>query len=175
MNGKYYLAENATKSKFLNVASNSKILHLATHAQANDKMGDFCFLIFSNRKDREEKELLYAREIYNLQLKADLVTLSACETGLGELKKGEGIISLARAFAYAGAKSIVTSLWQISDVRTKDLMISFYKNLHNGLQKDDALWKAKMDYLHKNKGEAASPFYWASFIGIGDMSPLIAK
>ena len=175
MNGKYYLAENATKSKFLNVASNSKILHLATHAQANDKMGDFCFLIFSNKIDSIEKELLYAREIYNLQLKAELVTLSACETGLGELKKGEGIISLARAFTYAGAKSIVTSLWQISDSKTKDIMISFYKNLQNGLRKDEALWKAKIDYLSKNKGEAASPFYWASFIGIGDMNALTQK
>ena len=114
----------------------------------------------------------YAKDIYNLSLNADLVTLSACETGIGELKRGEGIISLARAFAYAGAKSIVTTLWSVNDVRTSELMEHFYKNLYKGMDKDAALWQAKKDFLKAHKGMSAHPYYWAGFIPIGDMSPI---
>ncbi len=139
-NGDCFLGNTGTKQFFLDNSKTSRILHIATHAQANDKMGDYCFLVFSGKTDSVSNEILYASEIYNLDLSSDLVTLSACETGLGQLKGGEGIISLSRAFAYAGAKSIVTSLWQVSDSKTKDLMISFYRNLHNGMRKDEALW-----------------------------------
>lgn len=101
-----------------------------------------------------------------------MVVLPACETGIGKLQKGEGIISLARAFAYAGAKSIFTTLWQVSDEKTKSLMVSFYRNLKQGETKGAALRKAKLEYLdgNKGKGEATHPFFWAGLIGIGDMS-----
>ena len=171
-NGSYYLGNSGTKQNFLEQSKNSRILHIATHAQANDKLGDYCFLVFSGDADSTNNEVLYANDIYNLDLKSELVTLSACETGLGQLKGGEGIISLSRAFTFAGARSLVTSLWQVSDSKTKDLMISFYRNLHDGMRKDEALWKAKKDYLLNNKGEAASPYYWAGFIGVGNMSPI---
>ena len=170
--GSCYLGNSGTKQNFINHSKNSRILHIATHAQANDKLGDYCFLVFAGRPDSLNNEVLYANDIYNIELNSEMVTLSACETGIGQLKGGEGIISLSRAFAYAGAKSIVTSLWQVSDSKTKDLMISFYSNLLNGLRKDEALWKAKCDYLLSNKGESASPFYWAGFIGIGNMQAL---
>ena len=100
--------------------------------------------------------------------------LSACETGIGKLQRGEGIISLARAFAYAGAKSIFTTLWKVDDEKTKDLVIDFYKYLKVGKAKDEALHLAKLDFLKKNKGKGAAnhPFFWAGMIGIGDMRPL---
>ena len=172
MRGQIFVGADATEAKFMEMASQARILHLATHGQANDRAGDYCFLVFSEQKDTVENEILYARDIYNLQLNAELVTLSACETGIGEQQGGEGIISLARAFAYAGAKSIVTSLWSVSDAKTKDLMVDFYKNLRKGLRKDEALRQAKLDFLKRNKSENAHPFYWAGFVGIGKMGPL---
>ncbi len=172
MKGQAFIGGEASKSAFTENASRARILHLATHGQANDRAGDYCFLVFADPADSAQHELLYARDIYNLQLNADLVTLSACETGIGELQGGEGIISLARAFAYAGAKSIVTSLWSVSDAKTKDLMLDFYKNLRKGMLKDDALRQAKLDFLKRNRGQAAHPFYWAGFVGIGNMGKM---
>lgn len=169
MGGKYFTGRDASEANFRALAPEARILHLATHGQANDKTGDYSFLVFADQQDSTENEILYARDIYNLQVNADLVTLSACETGIGELQSSEGIISLARAFAYAGAKSIITSLWSVNDSKTKDLMISFYKNLRKGMLKDDALRQAKLDFLKRNKGHKAHPFYWAGFVGIGSM------
>lgn len=172
MGGYAFLGPKATEQLFNELAPNYRIIHLSTHARADDRNGDYAFLLFNEIKDSVENELLYARDLYNLRLNADLVVLSACETGVGELRRGEGIISLARAFTYAGAKSIVTSLWKVSDDHTADLMIRFYKNLKKGLPKDEALQRSKLDYLQENKGVAALPFYWASFIPIGDMSAI---
>ena len=92
-----------------------------------------------------------------------MVVLSACETGIGKLQRGEGIISLARAFAYAGAKSIVTSLWSVNDQKTKDLMLLFYKNLRKGKSKSEALREAKLSFIAKNDNPNAHPFFWAGF------------
>jgi CHAT domain-containing protein len=86
---------------------------LATHSKANDRLGDQAFLAFTALDDDEENEILYNRDLYNLQLNADMVVLSACETGIGELQNAEGVISIARGFSYAGAKSIVSSLWAV--------------------------------------------------------------
>jgi CHAT domain-containing protein/Tfp pilus assembly protein PilF len=172
MGGESVLAQKATKKTFEETASNYRIIHLATHGKANDKAGDYCFLAFTEQKDSIDNELLYVRDIYNLSLNADLVVLSACETGIGELKRGEGIVSLARAFAYSGAKSMVTSLWSVNDKSTMQIMENFYRNLRKGQTKNYALWKAKQDYWLKAKGEFAHPFYWSSFIPIGDMKPV---
>ena len=112
------------------------------------------------------------RIFYNESLNADIVVLSTCETGIGELQQGEGIISLSRAFAYAGSKSIVTTLWTVDDRITKDLMLLFYQNLKEGKTKDDALWLAKRAFISANKGESALPFYWSGIIAIGDMGAI---
>ncbi len=169
MKGESFIGKTATKAQFTETAGNYRILHLATHGKANDKIGDYCFLAFTEQKDSLDNELLYVRDIYNLSLNADLVVLSACETGIGELKRGEGIISLARAFAYAGAKSILTTLWRVNDKSTLQIMEGFYRHLKNGQAKDRALWQAKLDYLNKAKNLAAHPYYWSAFIPIGDM------
>jgi len=170
--GKLLIENNATEEKFITEAPFYKIIHLATHGKANDKIGDNSFLAFSALSDSLENGLLYNRDLYNLQLNADMAVLSACETGIGELQKGEGIISLARGFSYAGAKSIITSLWSANDQSTFQLMESFYENIKNGKSKDEALRKAKLDYLAKADNYYAHPFYWGAFISIGDMSPI---
>jgi CHAT domain-containing protein len=172
MGGEAIVGKEATEQKFIETVSSARIIHLATHGQADDKSGDYSFLAFAPLKDSLENELLYVRDLYNLTLNADLVVLSACETGIGKLQRGEGIISLARAFAYAGSKSIVTSLWSVNDAKTKDLMLLFYNNLKKGKSKDAALREAKLSFINKNAQPNANPFFWAGFIGIGDMSKM---
>lgn len=173
LEGMPLLGNAADKEALLKNAGKCNILHLNTHGKADDKVGDFAWLGFRRPGDSLAFDKLYVKDIYNLSLNADLVVLSACETGIGELKRGEGIISLARAFAFAGAKSIVTSLWSVDDKSTGELMQLFYKNLQNGLGKDEAMSKAKKDFRNANKGaKYAHPFFWAGFIPIGDMSPI---
>lgn len=164
--GKALLGVDANIHAFQNLAGQYKILHLSTHGKANDRNGEYGYLGFALPDGTIDR--LYAKDIYNFSLNADLVVLSACETGIGQLHRGEGIISMARAFAYAGAKSMVTSLWQVDDERTSLLMQYFYNNLQKGMPKDEALWQAKRDFLKENKSNA-HPFFWAGFIPIGDM------
>lgn len=173
MGGELLLGKDATKERFLKMSNGYRMLHLVTHGQANDKVGDYSFLAFSPITNSLDNELLYVRDIYNIPLNADLVVLSACETGLGKLQRGEGIVSLARAFSYAGAKSLVTSLWAVNDAETKELMKQFYQNLKKGELKDKSLREAKMHLVQKAKDSAgAHPFYWSGFITIGDMSAI---
>jgi CHAT domain-containing protein/Tfp pilus assembly protein PilF len=167
--GDMLINDQATEQNFTDMAGQYRQLHMATHGKANDRVGEYAFLAFSEIPDSIENELLYVKDIYNLSLNADLVVLSACETGIGELQRGEGIVSLARAFAYAGAKSIFTTLWSVNDAKTKDLMLDFHRQLKAGDEKDVALWKAQQQFLQKHKGQAAHPYYWAGFVGVGDM------
>lgn len=163
----------ASKENFFKVVQNYSIIHLATHAKVDDRNSDFSFLTFSGVTDTTDVGKLYVRDLYNLQIPADMVVLSACETGMGELQKGEGIISLARGFSYAGAKSIITSLWEVNDKATSEIMTDFYKNLQSGDSKDNALQKAKNTYIKKQiENASAHPFFWASFVAVGDMTPL---
>ncbi len=171
--GYAFLGPKATKKLFQELAPEYRIIHLATHARADDRIGDYSFLLFSEATDKIENKFLFSRDLYTMRLNTDLVVLSACESGRGELQEGEGIISLARAFAFAGAKSMLTSLWNVSDEHTADLMVRFYKYLKSGIPKHEALRLAKADYLKDNKGPLALPFYWAAFILIGDMSPVL--
>ena len=174
MNGEKRIGAEATAQNFIETAPSARILHLATHGKADDVSSEFSYLAFAPQRDSTKNcmtnGLIYVRDLYNLSLNADLVTLSACETGIGKLQRGEGIISLARAFTYAGAKSVVTSLWSVNDAKTKDLMLLFYANLHRGMSKNNALREAKRSFIARNVNP--HPFFWASFIAIGDMSAL---
>jgi CHAT domain-containing protein/tetratricopeptide (TPR) repeat protein len=162
----------ATRARFEEMATAYRVLHLATHAKADDENGEFSFLAFSETPDTAASSRLYARDLYAMELNADLVVLSACETGIGELRRGEGTVSLAYGFANAGVRSLVTSLWRVSDRETADLMARFYAGLRSGLSKDEALRQAKLDYLAEQKSLRAHPFFWAAFVPQGDMSPL---
>lgn len=170
---KSFEAQAATKTAFLENASRYQVLHLATHAKANDKKGEYSYLCFTEApEDTTANHRLYARELYLMDLTADMVVLSACETGLGELSKGEGVISLSQAFSRAGAQSLITTMWRVSDQASANLMGGFYKYLHAGAPKDEALRNAKLDYLNSATARAAHPFFWAGYVVQGDMSPL---
>lgn len=172
MHGDAVLDKAATKAVFEKTVGDYRIVHLATHGKANDKVGDYSFLAFTELKDSVDNELLYVRDIYNLRLNADLVVLSACETGIGELRRGEGVVSLARAFAYSGAKSLITTLWNVDDRSTMLIMTDFYKNLKKGRPKDLSLWQAKQAYLEESRNKTAHPYFWSAFIPIGDMKAI---
>ena len=142
-----------------------KYLHFAAHGLVNESEPALSRIFLSPGQDEDGS--LYAGEIYNLKINADLVTLSACETGLGKVTKGEGIVGLSRALQYAGARNIIVSLWQVADASTSKLMIEFYKynlsNEHHGY--NSALRQAKLMLL--NSEEYNRPYYWAPFILVG--------
>ncbi len=170
-NKRTFLAAAAQRTKFEQYANQTQILHLATHGMANAIRSDFAYLAFTSSDSIPS--LLYTQRLYGMQLDAlELVVLSACETGLGEAQPGEGIISLAHAFTYAGAGSIITTLWSIDDQKTADIMLLFYKNLKKGKTKDAALRQARLDYLETYKSTYAHPFYWAAFVPLGNMDSL---
>lgn len=170
--GKFFFGSEATEAAFKRSTENSRLIHIGTHGIMNDENPAMSHLVFSSGLDSLEDNLLHTYEIYNLKLNAELVTLSACNTGTGQLRKGEGVMSMARGFAYAGCPNVVTSLWAASDYATAQLMQRFYYYLGNGWEKDKALHQAKLDFLEKADGNLANPYYWSSFILIGDDQPV---
>ncbi len=171
LGGDLFVGNKATEDQFLQLANQYQVIHLSTHGKSNDQMGDYSFVCFSEIPDSiSDNERLYVRELYNMQLNADMVVLSACETGLGEMKRGEGIIGLAHGFTFAGAASTVTSLWSVNDIQTTNLMTRFYKNIKAGMTKDAALRQAKLNYLEEENH--ADPYFWSGFIAAGNMAPI---
>lgn len=165
--GDLFVADEASKANFTANASKYNLLHLAMHALLNEEQPHKSSLVFSNN------ELLPLSELYELEIPAGLAVLSACNTGTGKIKNGEGIQSLSRAFTYAGVKSTVYSLWPVPDKQTTKIMTAFYENLKNGDNKAEALQKAKTTYLKKAKNNALKhPYYWAGFVVSGDIEPI---
>lgn len=161
----------ATKTHFLQAAEHFPILHLATHAVAGPNEGEGAFIVFS---PQSPDSLLYTPEIYNLSLAhTRLVLLSACETGSGQVIRGEGVMSLSRAFAYAGCPNIITSLWKADDRSTAYLARRFAHHLEQGLSVDGALRAAKGDYLADPaiNPRRKQPFYWSHLVFIGNYAP----
>ena len=108
------------------------------------------------------------QEIYSLPLAAQLVVLSACQTGTGTTQQGEGVMSLARAFQYQGTPSVIASLWNVDDKSTSNIMTQFYQNLRTGKSKTEALRLAKLQHLENASAKEAHPFYWSPFILVGE-------
>ena len=146
-----------------------KFLHFATHGIVDEIKPELSEIYLSADTTGKEDGNLYAGEIYNLKIKADLVTLSACQTGLGKVQKGEGIIGLSRALLYAGASNLVVSLWSVADKSTSLLMIDFYSNLlSDKTHQGDYGYSLRLAKLKMIENEQFNkPFYWAPFILIG--------
>lgn len=161
--GKYFSDTNASKQLFLRNINSAKILHLATHANSNDSISPWIAF---------RSERLFLNELYNTQNEAQLVTLSACNTADGKIKEGEGVFSLARGFFFSGSKSVASTLWTVNDKAINDIIRDFYKNLKKGQSKSEALRNSKLNYLKNHSLSESSPYYWASFILIGDTSPV---
>jgi CHAT domain-containing protein len=150
--------QSADYSHFATEAGQHRVLHLATHAIADAP----------TRIELIDRSV-YLSDIFALPLQADLVVLSACQTGLGREQRGEGVMSLARAFAQAGAACVMSSLWAVNDQSTTRLLRQFYQYLAEGNTTSTALHAAKMAYLSDQKVPIVqqSPYFWAGFLAIG--------
>ena len=157
--GDFYQEEKATKKRFLETSNTYDLMHLATHADAEE--GSSPWIAFSDEK-------VTLDDLYFTSNKASLVFLSGCNTTLGEQATGEGVMSLARGFFYAGSQSVVATLWSIDDKSTAEIADYFYENLDKGKTKSKALHLAKLSYLENHSLVEASPHFWASYILLGE-------
>ncbi len=171
--GQVYTGELATKAQFLAEQAAYRVIHLATHASANNQSGDYSWLAFSpSSQPTSDESFLYVKDIYNTPTRAAMVILSACETGTGKMQRGEGITSIARSFSYAGAESLMATLWSVDDRATNQLVQLLFSHLQNGQSKDQALQAAKLNFIEANGHNKAHPYYWSSMINIGKTEAL---
>ncbi len=175
--GSFWQGEQSNEANFKANASQYGIIHLAMHGLLNQRAPILSSLAFTENGDSTEDNFLEAWEISQLRLQAQLVVLSACETGYGRFQQGEGIMSLGRAFMYAGVPSLVISLWQVNDASTSAIMQLFYQNLAKGMDKAKALRQAKLSYIAPTGISYATPLqahpaFWAAFVLVGDSRPI---
>lgn len=170
--GKIYNNEEATETNFKLYSEGFDVLHLAMHTIINDEDPMYSKLVFSMNNDTTNDGYLNTFEIYNLNLNAQLAVLSACNTGSGKILNGEGIMSLARGFIYAGVPSIVMTLWEVDDKSGADIMTNFYSYLKEGQSKDVALQNAKIKYLSTATQLRSHPYFWSAYVNVGNTKPL---
>ncbi len=163
--GKVITGSSANRNAFQEDAANCQILHLATHACIDEEDPDQNKIYFSD-------DYLAGKELYNLDINAELAVLSACNTGSGKLVKGEGLMSLSRAFILSGCPSTLTTLWSVDDCITSQIMSSYYQHLHDGMPKDKALRESKLTHLKTADKIIAHPFFWAPFVQSGNTDVL---
>ncbi|WP_310557395.1 CHAT domain-containing tetratricopeptide repeat protein [Flavobacterium sp.] len=161
--GNYFENDKATFSNFKQNASQYSILHLSTHASSGDIYDSASIKFF-------DQDILYS-ELYNININPNLVVLSACETGLGKLFKGEGAMSVARGFQFAGAQNLLFSLWKVNDFTTSKLMENFYNNIHKNEPYFESIANAKHQFLNDKtiSNVKKSPYYWAPFVYYGSL------
>lgn len=172
MEGDLYLDDFATEQNFKDHASDYDVLHLAMHTIIDDENPMYSKLVFTQTSDTVQDGLLNTHEIYNMNFNARMVVLSACNTGDGKLLKGEGVMSLARGFFYAGCPSIIMTLWTVEDQTGSNLMTNFYGYLSQGFEKDEALRQAKLKYLETADPLKSHPYFWSGYVTMGDVEPL---
>jgi len=157
------VGKEATKERFYLDGANCEVLHLATHGYVDPEIPEFSGLLFAGQGEKSY-EVLTAQEVYGWSLNARLVTLSACQTGLGKTVEGEGLLGLSRAFIAAGAQDVVCSLWPVADVSTEKLMVAMYSALPGSASIEEALKKGQEALLADPA--TAHPYYWAAFVPI---------
>ncbi|NIM79033.1 MAG: CHAT domain-containing protein [Candidatus Aminicenantes bacterium] len=168
-----YFHRKATETNFKNINNHDySLIHIATHSLKDEGQQLLSGLIFSPPEEKnktshlnQEDGILYSGEIYNLNLDAELIVLSSCESGVGKLVKGEGMMALNRGFFYSGIRNIIVSLWKVEDRSTSRLMIAFYRNILRGRPYCRALQKAKLELI--KDPYTAFPKYWSGFVLVG--------
>jgi len=163
-----YFHDDATKENFLNTLEDYSYIHIASHGFFYEEKPMLSGVLFSTGGDAdidENRDILFAGEIYNLNLNSELIVLSSCESGIGTIARGEGILALTRGFIHAGAHNLLVSLWKITDRHTADLMYEFYRHVIAGETYPDALRNAKLYLIGRE--ESSLPMLWSGFIMIG--------
>ncbi|MCB9232513.1 MAG: CHAT domain-containing protein [Bacteroidia bacterium] len=164
--GNIYFGKTATKINFLGLSTQSMILHLSTHGVLDPNNGMWSYLQFAQESEADEGKL-FAYEVQNTHPGSRLAVLSACETGAGNILRGEGVMSMARGFFQAGVPAVVMSLWKVEDLATADLMAGFYKHLAAGDPTDLALARSQREFLAASDEISAFPGFWAGFVMVG--------
>ena len=168
MDGDLVSGLQATEAYFKSIASDYQIVHLATHGIIDPLDPENSELLFAPSKDSINDGHLKLSEIYNLRLNSDMVVLSACETGVGKFQRGEGSMSLSRAFFYSGVPSVVMSRWALADESTSKVITGFFKNILDGHEKDLALRDAQLSYLKSDLNDLKThPFFWSALVVMG--------
>lgn len=162
LDGEAFVNKQCAVDDFLEKAEHYAVLHLATHASAGGR-GRPAFISFQPLGNDWKSAMLFESDIYPLGLSAELVTLSACETGLGKYRSGDGLHGLTRAFTCAGARNVVASFWSVNDASTRQLMEFFYRDINKGAGYSQALANAKRNFIKENRS-FAHPYYWAGFV-----------
>ncbi|NND63914.1 MAG: CHAT domain-containing protein [Flavobacteriaceae bacterium] len=172
-NGRSFIGSNVSEEILKANSTKAGIIHLAMHGEVEDEHPLLSKLYFN--PSQKEDGILHTYEIYNMNINSQLVILSACNTASGKLERGEGILSLERAFQYAGSRSLLSTLWAVDDAASADLTQTFLVNLKEGQTKDVALQNAKINYLNTATPEKLHPFYWSSFRLTGNTFKLESK
>lgn len=171
---KAFFSKEATEQRFKEVAGDYSVIHVASHGLINNEAPLYSRLLFAEEGlDSLNDGSLLTRELFAMRAPADMVVLSACNSGSGDVVRGEGIISMANGFFYAGSKSAIMTLWLANDQSTGQLMNGFYKNLAEGQSKSMALSTAKREYMEKADALQSHPYFWAHFVVNGDDTPLV--
>jgi CHAT domain-containing protein len=176
LGGQAWLGKESSEATFKNSAVSCRTLLLVMHGISDNEHPELSRLLFGDPGPDSliNNNILYASELQIMQLQADLVVLSACHSGAGKLEQGEGVYSLARAFAAAGVPASVMSLWLLHESTAPPLVEAFFKFLQAGKTKDEALKLAKLAFLKNDANfEMTHPFFWAGLTTAGDMRPLI--
>lgn len=168
MGGDYFIGQDADKATFEKIAKDYRILHLATHSCPDEEDPNFSKIFLAD-------EAITNYDLFNYEFNADLAVLSACNTGFGKLVKGEGIMPLSKGFIQAGIPSTVMSLWPVDDCGTSRMMKLLYYYLDEGFSKDEALQKAKLDFVQNANAVYQHPYYWSAFIHMGNFEPIHEK
>ncbi|MEI9943643.1 MAG: CHAT domain-containing tetratricopeptide repeat protein [Chitinophagaceae bacterium] len=173
LGGDVFFDESSTQSSFKKNAGGHKIIHIGTHAAYNNIHPEQSGLIFAkNTSLAADSNFLSLYDIYNCDMQSDLTVLTACESGRPGYQDGEGMVSLAHAFNYAGSQRILTALWKIDEQSSSHITEFFIQNLKNGLPTDEALRNAKLEYLKKTEGRMLAPAYWAGLVMMGEPAQL---
>ncbi len=159
--GNSWVGNSVSEELLKQHSAKAGILHLAMHGEVEDEHPLLSKLYFN--PSEAEDGLLHTYEIYNLNIPSQLVILSACNTATGKLESGEGILSLERAFQYAGSKSLLSTLWTVDDAASAEITQYFLAHLDLGKPKDIALQEAKLQFIDNASPEKLAPFYWSSF------------
>lgn len=166
MHADLYLAESANK-ELMTGNLEADIIHIATHGIFNAETPALSGLALLDPNNEDNPNvMMYVPEIYNMDMKADLVVLSSCESGLGEVVRGEGMMAMNRGFIQAGSNNVIYSMWKVSDTYTKRFMTNFYRHHFDGASYAEALRYAKLDMLEHET--SSNPAYWAAFMMIGN-------
>ncbi|HMN04776.1 MAG TPA: CHAT domain-containing protein [Flavobacteriales bacterium] len=170
-----FTGAEASEGNFRKMIGNSGLLYLGTHAEMDPERPMYSRIVLGKEgdgRDAERDGYLHAYELYELDIRAQLAVLTACESGGGREDAGEGVRSLGTSFAYAGCPSLVVALWNIDEKVSADIIDDFHDGLAAGLPKHEALRQAKLHYLAQARDELLHPYYWAGLVLLGDVGPV---